>query len=253
MTTRGYQPPAIVPTVSSAAGFVRSAAIAAAPAEHLLTPGPRSFYDQQKVPCCVSCSLAGAMEARNPQWPALAALFHYYVCRVDGGVGNPDGSLPLASRTLNPLGIVGICRSTEHNAPFTAEGAATRPSSAAFSDAKTHRLAGDGSSLKYRPLSGTSLAIAVREALSRDQPVVIGFTLPVGYPDRFLDSAFTWSDPTMARDAGGHCVLAVGFSDARGAIRIHDCQGPSAFDQGRWWMGYRILDSGFVGDAFTLT
>jgi len=83
--------------------------------------------------------------------------------------------------------------------------------------------------------------------------VVIGLHLPAGYSENFLEPGFLWSDPTVSRDVGGHCVLAVGFSDARGAIRIHDCQGPSKFDGGEWWMGYRVVDSAFVVAAFELT
>jgi len=252
VTTRGYTPPALVPTISSAVAAARAAAIAAAPGEHMLLPGPRTFYDQQKVPCCVSCALASAMEALNPSWPRLAALFHYYVCNFERGLGDPNGSLPLGSATITPLGVEGVCESVDYPVPFTIAGASTPPSQVAFDDAKMHRLAGDGSSLRFRRLTGTSIAAAVRDALNQEHPVVIGFTLPVGYPDRFLDSSYAWNDPMIARDTGGHCVTAVGFSDARSAVRIHDCQGASAFDRGRWWMGYRILDSTFVGDAFSL-
>jgi hypothetical protein len=35
-------------------------------------------------------------------------------------------------------------------------------------------------------------------------------------------------------------------------VKIVDSRGRSSFDKGMWWMGYRVLDSHFVFQAYAL-
>jgi hypothetical protein len=48
-------------------------------------------------------------------------------------------------------------------------------------------------------------------------------------------------------------VLITGYDDARQALHVHDSQGTEHFDQGRWWMGYRVVDSSVVVEAYSFT
>jgi hypothetical protein len=50
----------------------------------------------------------------------------------------------------------------------------------------------------------------------------------------------------------GHCVLAFGYDDSRQVLHIQDSQGEDAFDGGRWWMGYRVVDSTVVQEVYRL-
>ncbi len=194
------------------------------------------------------------MEMKNAQWPALAPLFHYYVVRYQRGIIATNGALPLDATTLNPLGVEGICRLDTHDMPFAEEGSRTRPSDAATADARTHRIGRSGTGYNYQPIRTPSRAMGIRAALLANYPVVIGFALPDGYPDAFVDSKFAWTDPTdPAPGRGGHCVVIIGFSDARSAFHIHDSQGADRFDHGRWWMGYQVADSDVVSAAVALT
>ena len=192
------------------------------------------------------------MEMLNPSWPALAPLFHYYVTRYEDGGADADGFLYLDSG-LASLTSAGICREDLHRPPFTVAGAATKPSPAAYADALMRALGRRGVQLRYLPISGPSKAAWIREQLCQNRPVVIGIQLPMSYPTAFLNQNFEWLDPDrFPRSASGHCVLAIGYNDARGAIHIQDSRGTGQFDRGCWWMGYRVADSSIIQDAYCL-
>jgi hypothetical protein len=192
------------------------------------------------------------MEILNPGWPALSPLFHYHVTRYDKGGANEDGFLFL-DQGLISLSSSGICTKALHPHPYTMEGASTKPSKDAYDDALTRALGRRGVKFRYLPMSGPSNVSWIREQLNQNRPVVVGMQLPMGYPSSFLDTQFQWHDPDdQQRSRSGHCVLVVGYNDARQAVHIQDCRGSNDFDQGFWWMGYRVLDSSFVLDAYSI-
>jgi|SRR5579864_2358379 len=247
---QGYSLPAITPSVSEVAWIVRGAAIEATIGTHELTSS--YVIDQKDLPCCVSCALTSAVEALAPTGPALSPLFHYYVTRYDRGGADADGFLYLDDG-LGTLTNDGICRKDLHCPPFTAAGAATKPSTEAYADALTRALVRRGVRLRYTPVGGPSKVAAIREQLAQDHPVVIGIQLPIGYPTSFLNSRFEWTDPdNPSPSLAGHCVLVVGYNDGRTCIRIQDSHGSGAFDLGYWWMGYRAVDSSVVQDGYAL-
>jgi hypothetical protein len=249
---QGYVLPAITPSVSPVAAIVRAAAIAAHLSSHELPAKPRSIVDQQNLPCCVSCALGAAMEILNPDCPALAPLFHYYVTRFENGGANAEGFLFL-DNGLATLTNEGICREELHHPPFTGVGAATKPSSDAYADALARALGRRRLQFRYSQVNGPSKVAWMRDQLHRDCPVVIGIQLPMTYPDSFLNSSFEWLDPESSpRSASGHCVLAFGYNDARQAFHIQDSRGSVTFERGCWWMGYRVADSSIVQDAYSL-
>jgi hypothetical protein len=192
------------------------------------------------------------MEILNPNWPSLAPLFHYYVTRYEDGGANSEGFLYL-DNSLTTLTTKGICKQDLHPQPYTSAGAAAKPSPDAYSDAANRALGRRGHHFRYVPASGPSNVAWMREQLGQDRPVVIGIQLPVTYPSSFLNAKFEWLDPdNSARSISGHCVLGIGYSDARQAIHIQDCHGSGRFDQGCWWMGYRVADSSMVQGAYSL-
>jgi hypothetical protein len=190
------------------------------------------------------------MEVLNPSWQELAPLFHYYVTRFERFGADSNGALGL-DVALQTLANDGICLNELHHPLFEADGMATRPAPPAFVDGQQRRLARNGLLPRYRALLGPSRTVQFRDELKQDRPVIVGFTLPGGYPDSFLSARTEWTDPTAPPSEKHHCALIVGFNDARRAFQIHDSQGESAFDQGRWWMGYSIVDSGFVKASYS--
>lgn len=249
---RGFVLPPMTPAVSRAAPILRAAAIEANPSSHEIRVKPRAVADQQDLPCCVSCALGSAMETLDSGWPALAPLFHYHVTRYDRAGADASGFLYLESG-LTTVTVDGICRQELHVASFTEAGGASQPTPDAYADAAARALGRRNLRVRYAQADGLSKAAWIRDQIAQDRPVVIGFQLPVGYHDRFLNSSFEWLDPDRPpRSASGHCVLVTGYNDLRQAIRIQDCQGPQRFDGGCWWMGYRVVDSTAVTDVYSL-
>lgn len=236
-----------------AAPLALAAAVASSFGSHQISVLPRGIADQGTVvPCCVSCALAGAMESLHADWPALAPLFHYYATRFENAGADFDGSLLLDSGMATLL-VQGICRRELHDLPFTPESAAKRPSAAAFADGGARVLARMGRRVPWLEPGGLSKAAWIREQLDQDRPVILGFSLPRGYPDGFLDADRQWLDANATGvAANGHCALAIGYSDARRAFRIQDSLGAGRFDRGCWWMGYTIANSSVLQSAFSL-
>jgi hypothetical protein len=247
----GYAIPTITPTVSPAASGVLGAAVLANPSSHALLATSRVIFDQKDLPCCVSCALSAAMEVRNPDWPELSPLFHYYVTRYDDLSANSDGFLSI-SDSLASLSASGICAKSQHSPPFTSAGATTKPTTPAYADGRNRTLGRRGFRRRYSFAAGPSKAAWARDQLARNYPIIIGIRLPMAYPDGFLNRQFEWRDPNMPLSNSGHCVLAIGYNDARQALRIQDSRGPKSFDGGRWWMSYGLLDSSVVQEAYCL-
>ena len=193
------------------------------------------------------------MEILNPTWPPLAALFHYYVARFDNRGADPHGSLHLDTAILT-LTNQGICQEAMHSRLFTDVGANTKPSHAAYADGITRRLLRHRLRFGFSPLQGTSRLVLIREELGKERPVVLGFSLPMGYPGSFLDARRQWLDPTTpAPSPSNHCVLVRGYDDARQALLVQDSRGDiPEFDQGCWWMGYRVVDDNVTKAAYSL-
>jgi hypothetical protein len=250
---QGYVLPENRVPVSDGAATLRYATIASSPMSFDLPAQPRRVVDQgQEVPCCVSCALSAAVEVLYPNWPALAPIFHYYVTRYQNAGADSSGSLHLDSGLLT-LQENGICRIEDHDRPYTNAGASAVPSALAYADALTRRMGKLQHKSRWQSLGGMSLALEIRDQLRLGRPVVLGFQLPQGYPAKFLNANFEWLDPNeLPRSSSGHCALVVGFNDARQAFRIHDSHGAGSFENGRWWMGYRIADSSIIADAFSL-
>jgi hypothetical protein len=247
----GYAQPATIPGVSPAAGRVRAAAVLANPSTYELTSKSRTIANQQNVECCVSCVLGAAVEILNPTYAPLSPLFHYHVARYEEGNADADGSLFLGD-ALGTLAQQGICARQLHDPPFSTVGAEGVPSEEAYADGRTRALKRRGIRSRYIPAGGPSTVAWIRGQLLLDRPVALGITLPRGYPDSFLDSRFAWNNPGSAPSSSGHCVLAVGYSDARQALHIQDCRGAESFAQGCWWMGYRVADGAYVKEAYAL-
>lgn len=245
------------PSPSPAAAISRAAAVAAHSGAASLRALPRRIVDQRDVECCVSCALAGAMEVREPASPALGRMFHYHVTRFVNGGADELGRLFL-DRGIGTLTAQGICRDSVHESMFDAAGVVARPKQVAFDDALTRRILRQGLRFPYEQVGGTSRAAEIRRHIREGHPVVLTFTLPMGYPHAFLNDDHEWLDErTPSPSSSRHCVLVAGFDDLRGraagAVRIVDSQGPNVFDRGMWWMAYRILDSARVHQAFAFT
>ncbi len=193
------------------------------------------------------------MEILNPSWPALAPVFHYHVSRFEViGGSDPEGFLYL-EKALATLSTIGICTEKLHPHHFDAPGTAASPSDDARADARRRALGWNGLLPRYQQVSGLSRVLWIQEQLRLDHPVVTGIQLPTTYRKNFLNPAFEWLDPAeFPRSAVGHCVLVTGYEDPRGAFHVQDSHGDREFQQGRWWLGYRVVDSSLFLGGYSL-
>jgi hypothetical protein len=246
----GFVPPSTPLPASEHAALVRAAYFAGSTERHQL-PSLPAVFDQNNLQCCVSCAVSAALEIRNPAWPALSPLFHYYVARFDLAGASASGQMGLFDG-LQAASTFGICTSAQHSPSFSHSGAALKPSAAAYADGRGRRIPRKGLLPGFSPIGTASRVVTIREQLRRNRPVLLGFSLPAGYKSTIPDASHCWDDPSVPLSGTGHCVLAVGFDDVRQALRIQDSQGTGTFDAGRWWMGYAVADSSIVSATYTL-
>ena len=244
---RGYLPPPVTGTPSRSAVLSLSAAISTK-ADIVMLKAPQ-IVEQGSVECCVSCALTAAMEIRNAGSPPLSPLFHYHVSRFVNGKTDAQGRMRLDHGFLT-LEKQGVCRASDHTQPFSDAGMRASPSQAAYTDALTRRLQLKGLVSPYQSIGAAARGTTIRQHLRDGNPVAMGFWLPAAYPGSFLDSTFAWNDPNVTYDGRHHAVAVIGFDDTLRAVRVSDSQGTAAFDHGGWWMGYRVLNSSAVTEAF---
>lgn len=248
---RGYRPKDVSPSISTAGPVARAAAVAESVGSHDLTSSPRRVVDQRDTSCCVSCALGAAMEIIHPSWPPLAPLFHYYVTRYRNHEGDEHGSISIDAG-LSTLIADGICRHVDHAVSFAVSELSQPPNAAAYADAHNRRLLRKPWFFQYREHREGSRVVWVRDQIRQECPVVVGFMLPI-CPDAFLDRNNEWADPDrFVPSDTGHCVLLLGYNDARSAFRIQDSRGTTRFQSGCWWMGYRVAESHFVRELYAL-
>jgi hypothetical protein len=225
---------------------------------HFLPVHPRAVVNQGlDVPCCVSCAFTSAMETLDARWPPLSVLYQYWTARsLAQGTGLPalgeltlqEGQAPLSSR--------GICDASLHGTEFTPYGAALRPSATADRNAERQRLR---TNLVGRVAVPRRRIVTPNEAnfkteLLANRPVILGFRLPADFERLLQENNHQWSSAAVAPKvpATGHAVLVCGFDDGKRAFCVQDSRGVEFGLSGKWWMGYRVVNSPFVQAAMTI-
>ena len=226
---------------SGAEAISRYAAISSNPKSLPSIIRPRAVRDQGVTSTCVSCSMASAVEGLAPGSPELSPLFHYYF-------SSKDGRNIRLEDAVWPVKLKGICAQQFHDYLITEPATQIRPSQDAEKDAVKRRVI--DKPLRPRSTEGPLrlTAVEIRERLMSRFAVLIGLQLPAGHPQATTGSGSfltdgEWRDPDLPLKGVRHCVLAVGFSDARLAFRVQDSYGKLKFDAGCWWLAYRVVDS----------
>jgi hypothetical protein len=225
---------------------------------HFLPIHPRAVVNQgPDVPCCVSCAFTTAMETLDANWPQLSSLYQYWTARSLAQVSN---SPSLRELTLEegqvPLSTKGICDLTFHPAEFTATGAARPPSDAANRDAEKQRLKTNfvGTLPVPRRRMITPNEANLKTELLANRPVILGFRLPADFEELLSGNNNRWLSEAVQPKTPptGHAVLVCGFDDGERAFCVQDSRGNGFGECGKWWMGYRIVNSRFAQAAMTI-
>lgn len=159
--------------------------------------------DQGQLGSCTGNSSTSALEIVLKADVQYSRLMAYYNARVIDGTVNQDAGAYIRSAIK---GLVKTGVSTEPTWPYKVKKFKTKPSAAAFKEAKELIT---GVKLKYARVESLQ---ALKEALSKGIPVVFGFAVPESFEN--LSGSYVLKLP-KAKEAflGGHAVVAVGYDD----------------------------------------
>jgi C1A family cysteine protease len=226
-----------------------------------LRPQCPAVYDQGHIGSCTANAIAGAIQfdrlkAKEQPDFVPSRLFIYYNERatehtipLDNGARLRDGI-----KTIAKMGVCPEADWTYDDTPadpdthLFPEGAkeTQKPSNACYAKADKYRA------ILYRRVVQT--LSQMKGCLAEGYPFAFGFTVYSSFYDASGNQAVVTPMPS-ANDTpiGGHAVLGVGYDDARGVFIVRNSWGPTAGDNGYFYMPYAYLtDAQLASDFWTL-
>lgn len=195
--------------------------------------------NQQNIGACTGFgSTAGYEVLRNKntkQQLDLSELFTYYNAREMEGTIDKDAGAYV--RDVCKSGVTqGFC--LEEYWPYIPSKFKEKPSWSAYFCAKYYRLSG-----YYR----CNTADEIKQALVNGLPVVFG----AGVWSNFLSFRGDVYKSIGGSPAGGHCMLVVGYSNAKNAFLVKNSWGTEFGNRGYVWIEYGIFMQ-YLYDAWAL-
>ena len=175
---------------------------------------------------CVAWAVAYALKSyqeklESGQQMEFSPSFIYN--QINNGLNAPT----YVTDALNVLSQQGVCPLNEM--PYDQNDWVTKPSQQATADAKKFRID------YWRKINHTDIK-EVKAHLAAGYPVVIGATVSEEFVHNGKD---TWKEPGTAE--GGHCMLLVGYDDAKNAFKVMNSWGPEWGDNGFGWIDYGLF------------
>lgn len=202
--------------------------------------------DQGNLQSCVGQATGGAMEfLRNVRTLAVAPetdlllsrMLPWFEARLREGTQLQNvGCYPRDA--LKALADMGECR--EDAWPYDAANAYTPPSDAAVQDAGSRKVT------VYAALAGLA---DVRAALAAKYPVLLIFNM---YADSLSNDGHLGPPQPRTLPIGGHCVLVVGYDDAKQELLFQNSWGERWGDAGFGYLPYAYLTTGDAYDLWTV-
>jgi len=205
--------------------------------------------DQGNLGSCTGNAIAGAIDLidkKNSKQLRVSRLFIYYQERLlegtiyyDAGAYIRDG-IKACYTYGAPL---------ETLWPYNENKFATRPTTAAYSDALTRKVTG------YAKCSNFA---AVKNAVAAGNPVIIGFTVYDSFESNAVANTGMMPYPNTRTESqlGGHAVCIVGYNDNLngGHFICRNSWGTSWGDQGYFYMPYQVIqDTRMSSDFWTIS
>ena len=183
---------------------------------------------------CVAWSIAYALKSYQEK-VELGQQFTFSPSYIYNQINNGMNAPTYVTDGLNILSEQGVCQYDEM--PYNENDWTTKPSEASRANAKKFRID------FWRRVNVLDTK-EVKAQLSAGYPVIIGADVSKefindGYTQK---AAYIWKD--AGTPAGGHCMLLVGYDDAKSAFRVMNSWGKDWGDNGFGWIDYKFFSQG---------
>jgi len=212
-----------------------------------LRGGCPKAYDQGQLGSCTANGIAGAIEFDQRKLGnkvfTPSRLFIYYNERVIEGTVSQDSGAQVRDGIKS---VVTLGAPPEADWPYDIARFALAPPAKAFAEAKLDLV-----SSYARVAQNLS---QMQGCLAEGYPFVFGFTVYESFESAAVAKTGTVPMPRSAeRVVGGHCVVAVGYSDARRTFIIRNSWGSGWGRQGYGTMPYEyLLRPSLASDFWTI-
>lgn len=199
-------------------------------------------YDQGDLGSCTGNGCAGVAQyalikegkqnGKNVNTPAEtpSRLFIYYNERVIEHSVNEDAGAQVKDG-LKTLHATGVC--FEDSWPYNVAKFKSKP------PAKCYTVAAGNKVTQYAAVDGSDIT-ELKTALANDTPVVFGFTVYESFENIGADGMMPM--PAEGEQVmGGHCVVAIGYDDAKQCVLVRNSWGPGWGLGGYFWMPYAFI------------
>ncbi len=221
----------------------------ALPASVSLTPRLPPVFNQGQLGCCVDNSISSALQfdaMKNKQPDAdmvRSRLFLYYNARVlEGTVESDSGSS--VRDGIKSAATYGACN--ELVWPYDVAQFTVRPTNVCYQTAVSYKA------LVY--YSVDQGLIAIKTCLAEGYPVIIGISVYESFESDEVAATGVVPMPSPGESLlGGHCVLMVGYDEARQQVECRNSWGRQWGVDGNFFLPYSyILNSRLACDFWTI-
>jgi C1A family cysteine protease len=201
-------------------------------------------YNQGQLGSCTGNGIAGAIEFDQRKLGKKAftpsRLFIYYNERVMEGTVNQDSGAQVRDG-IKSVATIGAPPETDW--PYDIKKFADKPSPAAYTDAKQDLV------LSYARV--TQMLTQMQGCLADGYPFVFGFTVYESFEGNAVAKSGIVPMPAIGEKVvGGHCVVAVGYDDAKRVFIVRNSWGTGWGIKGYCLMPYEYLLRPNLADDF---
>jgi C1A family cysteine protease len=199
-----------------------------------LRPSMPPVYDQGQLGSCTGNSIAAAMEYERDRQGLSdfvpSRLFVYYNERALEGTVSSDAGAMIRDG-IKVVNTQGVCPETLW--PYDTGMFAVKPPQRCYVAAITDKA------VQYESIQTLG---DLKDAIASNLAVVFGFTVYESFESQAVAQTGVMPMPKSGESTvGGHCVLAVGYSDAKGQLIVRNSWGDSWGDHGYFYMPYQYL------------
>lgn len=196
-------------------------------------------WDQGELGSCTGHGSGGAMALIHPGFMPSRLMIYYDGRAIEGDVQDDNGAQ--IRDVVSGLAHQGVC--DESLWPYDISQFAAPPNDAAYQAALTNKITN-----YYRVLTLPD----VKNSLAQGFPVIIGFTVYEGFESPDVAASGILKMPHWGEQAvGGHCVLVIGYDDAKQEVLVRNSWGTGWGINGNFWMPYQYFKH-LVSDMWTI-